>query len=126
MSTECGFTVNKNKSSVICKETIPTTAIDGTLQIPFASNDESLRLLGVNVTDNFEEFNNNITTRIDRFFDGLDAVEVHPEIKHLILHYCGRPRLHYYCETTPPQFGREVVDHFQQKMKESFWKDHWC
>lgn len=119
---QCGFTVNKDKSSVLCNEFIPISHPSNQLQIPFAKCNESLRLLGVNITDNFEEFNNNVLERIDGFFDGLDNVDVHPEIKHMILYYCGRPRLQYYCETTPPQFGREVVNYFQHRMKTSFGK----
>ena len=133
---ECGFAVNREKSAIICKEFIPINnntedssdnnnllnINNNTLSIPTASNEEPFKLLGVNVTNSFEEFNNNIIKRADRFFDSLDMIDVHPEIKHLILHFCGRPRLLYYCETTPPQFAKDVVQHFQHKMKSSFSK----
>lgn len=119
---KCGFTINKNKSCVLCKSPIPLQEDSPALQIPIANPDEPMKILGINATDSFEEFNNNITERIDRFFDSLDKIEVHPEIKHMILHFCGRPRIQYFCETTPPKFGADVVNHFQQRLKSSFGK----
>jgi hypothetical protein len=79
-------------------------------------------MLGVNITNNFETYNNSIVQRIDAFFDSLDAIRLHPELKHQLLMFCGKPRMLYYCSTTPPQFGTTVVQHFQHRMKLSFSK----
>jgi hypothetical protein len=117
-----GLKVNKNKSCVLCKTSIPLQEDSDTLQIPIADINQSMKVLGINITENYEEFNNNILERADRFFDSLDEIRVHPEIKHMLLHFCGRPRLQYYCETTPPKFAKDVVKHFQQRMKSSFSK----
>ena len=79
-------------------------------------------MLGVNITDNFDDHNREMIEKIDRFFDAIDNLKVHPEIMHILLHFCGKPRLLYYCQTTPPKFGLEVVQHFDNKIKNSFAK----
>jgi hypothetical protein len=124
---QCGFKINKEKSCVICISDILNNNNNEDspfkeLPIPIHNPNKFLKVLGINITNNFKEFNDIIIERIDRFFDSLDEIHVHPEIKHMILHFCGRGRLQYYCETTPPQFGVDVVTHFQQKMKSSFGK----
>ena len=90
------------------------------LPIPVADPNQLFKMLGINITNNFEEYNNTIKERIDTFFEVLDNLTIHPEIKHLILHLCGKPKLLYYCETTPPQYGKEVAELFDRKAKESF------
>ena len=130
---ENGFTVNIEKSSMICKNEIPlrsttTTNIDSASPspissgVPIADNTKDFKMLGINITNNFEEHNEEMKKKIDRFFDALDNLKVHPEIIHLILHFCGKPRLLYYCQTTPPCFGKEVVQYFDNKIRTSFGK----
>jgi hypothetical protein len=121
---KCGFKVNLDKSSVICKNGIPEPdEDDANLEmVTINNNNEEFKMLGINITDEFEDYNNSIIKRINAFFDSVDQVLVHPELKHLILNYCGRPRLLYYCQTTPPKFGTKVVEHFQHRMKSSFAK----
>lgn len=119
---KCGFTVNLEKSSVICKNGIPEPdEDDANLEMVTIDDPNSeFRILGVNITDSFEQYNDSIVKRIDRFFNSLELINLHPELKHLLLNFCGKPRLLYYCETTPPEFGRAVVNHFQNRMKAAF------
>ena len=120
---ENGFEVNVQKSSMICKDEIPRQEDSAQCSgIPIADNTKDFKMLGVNITDNFEEHNAEIIKRIDRFFDSLDNLNVHQEIIHLLLHFCGKPRLLYYCQTTPPRFGKGVVEYFDAKVKSSFAK----
>lgn len=123
---KCGFTVNVDKSSVTCKNGIPededAAVASSNEVIPISNPNAEFKMLGVNITNEFTTFNNGIVKRIDAFFDSIDAINIHPELKHLILNFCGRPRLLYYCETTPPRHGMQVVAHFQDRMKRSFAK----
>lgn len=77
-------------------------------------------MLGINITNNFVEFNKEQITKIDRFFDALQKLNVHPEIIHMILHFSGKPKMLYYCETTPPEFSGEVVKLFDERAKKTF------
>ena len=134
---QCGFEVNRDKSAIICQQPERLQQIENNnnnnedaannnnsssskFPIPIADPKLLFKMLGINITNNFEEYNEVIKERITTFFDVLDNLTIHPEIKHLILHLCGKPKLLYYCETTPPQYGREVVELFDKKAKESF------
>jgi hypothetical protein len=119
---ECGFEVNKEKSAVICKVDMKNSNQDssGVFPIPIASNDEQFKMLGINITDNYEEYNNTLKKRIACFFEILQHLDVHAEIKHLILHLCGKPKLLYYCETTPPEFTEEVTKMFDDLATKAF------
>ena len=119
---ENGFTVNVEKSSMICRYDIPLPQDAVASGIPVADNTKDFKMLGVNITDNFDDHNREMIEKIDRFFDAIDKLKVHPEIIHILLHFCGKPRLLYYCQTTPPKFGLEVVQHFDNKIKNSFAK----
>ena len=126
---QCGFRVNVEKSSVICKNGIPAAAAEEEQleMITINNENEEFKMLGQLINNNpeaFESYNNNIIARIDRFFDSLEEVGefLHPELVHQIIMMCGRPRLLYYCETTQPKFGTAVVQHFQHRMKAAFAK----
>ena len=114
-----GFVVNCSKSAAICKT--PIVARDDAAS-PFEIVDptQPFKMLGANITNNYTEMNHDLERRILNFFDSLDALDVHPEIKHTILHLCGKPKLIYFCETTPPQHSRHVVDLFERRAKRSF------
>ena len=118
---ECGFKVNLDKSSIICKNPV-TSDEDSTFPISISNCNEEFRMLGINITDHFTEYNNSIIKRVNKFFDSLDNIQLHPELKHLILSMCGSPKLLYYCMTTPKEFGLPVVQLFQQRLKQSFAK----
>lgn len=124
---QVGFKVNLEKSSVICKNEIPPPADDEALleMITINKTNDEFKMLGMlinNDVEAYDSYNNKIIQRIDKFFDNLDEIDIHVELKHQILMMCGSPRLLYYCETTPPQFAAEVVHHFQTKLKNSFAK----
>ena len=114
-----GFVVNVDKSAVVCKQRI---AMPADAQVPFAieSADRPFKMLGANITDNYEQMHEELIRRIGNFFDSLDVIDVHPEIKHTILHLCGKPKLIYFCETTPPQHSRHITQFFDARAKQSY------
>ena len=119
---QIGFTVNKEKSAMICRAPIPR---DDNAALPFKIFDqhtEQFRLLGGVINTVYEDMNAMLLERINKFFTALDKIDVHPEIKHTILHLCGKPKLLYFVETTPPQFSKLVVGHFEKLAKASFAK----
>ena len=120
---DLGFAINLSKSSMICRrgrESI-TTARDSAPAIEiFDEKQQEFKVLGSIINDQYEQMNNKLVVRTDRFFDSLDSLSVHPEIKHTILWFCGRPKLIYFCSTTPPDRSRRVVQHFQQRINQSF------
>ena len=76
---------------MICKNEIPlrsttTTNIDSASPspissgVPIADNTKDFKMLGINITNNFEEHNEEMKKKIDRFFDALDNLKVHPEM----------------------------------------------
>ena len=119
MFEEFGFRINQQKSSLICKNEI--IGYDSHKhQFKLAKNNESFKILGVNITDSFEEYNENMIVKIDRFFDAFDKLKVRTEIKHTILALCGNPRLRYFCEVQKPEHSYPVALHFDTRMKKSF------
>ena len=117
---ECGFEINKEKSAVICKKEIPRSADSAEFPIPIADKNEQFKMLGINITNNYEEYNKVLEKRIVRFFEILNNINVNPAIKHLILHLCGKPKLLYYCETTPPEYTNTNVRLFDELAKRTF------
>lgn len=119
---ELGFRVNVDKCSIICKTGIPAPEDGEASEIPIVTPDEDFKMLGVNITDNFEKHNAAYKERIDKFFDAIDDLQVHPEITHAILNFCGKPRLLFYCQTTPPQHSKDIVEYFDLRVKQAFAK----
>jgi hypothetical protein len=122
---KCGFKINLEKSSVICKNGIPDPAPgEEDLEMFTVNNpNEEFKMLGMLINDNlqaYQEYNNSINTKVNKFFDSLDEISLHTELKHQILMFCGTPRLLYYCETTPSHHANEVVLNFQRRLKNSF------
>jgi hypothetical protein len=126
---KCGFEVNLEKSAIICKKPITNNnnnnnniiqQQDAAFPIPIASNEEEFKMLGINITNNYQHYNKTIKERIDIFFEMIDGINIHPQIKHTLLHLCGKPKLLYYCETTPPEFASDIAAHFDKRAKESF------
>lgn len=118
LMTKHGFQVNTQKSSIICKDLLDTT--DWLPEVPITQSTEPFKVLGANITKNFAEMDEMLLGRLTRFFDSLDQLAVHPEIKHTILHMCGSPKLVYFCATTPPEHATTVVDFFEQRCTQSF------
>ena len=130
----CGFEVNREKSAILSKnhfmlnnnnnnnnnKSEDSATPSPSFPIPVADPNQQFKMLGINITNNFDEYNSIIKERINTFFDILGNINVHPEILHLILHLCGKPKLLYYCETTPPQYGKEIVELFDEKAKQAF------
>jgi len=124
---ETGFFVNKAKSSVICKNGIPppTEGQEDFEMITINTLQEEFKMLGMLLNDTeeaYESYNNSIKNRVNKFFDRLDAIDIHVELKHQILMMCGAPRLLYYCETTPPNFAKSVVECFHNRIITCFAK----
>jgi hypothetical protein len=116
-----GFRINTEKSAMICKQPIPMPE-DSTPRVHVIDAQEPFKMLGANITDNYVQLHDEVHGKILRFFDSLDALTVHPEVKHTILHLCGRPKLLYFAETTPPHHSLPIVTFFQQRANESFAK----
>jgi len=117
-----GFKINAAKSSIICKHPIAGAEDNAHgLKIDDCEHD-MFKVLGINITDNYQEFNETIRKRIDKFFNNFDELNVRTEIKHCLLALCGKPRLLYYCETTPPKHSKEIAEYFDGRMKTSFAK----
>ena len=114
-----GFVINTDKSSVICKAGIDFGA-DAPRLIPVSAPTVEFKVLGGIVNDVYDKLSVVLRDRIARFFDSLDQLKVHPEMKHTIMHYCGFPKLIYFASTTPPDHSRCILDFFDRRCKESF------
>lgn len=115
-----GFKINVEKSSIICKDDL--NEIPPSFGIPIVKSTEPFKVLGANMTENYTEMNTMLKKRTSKFFDDFDELEVHPEIQHVILHYCGSPKLLYFCSTTPAEHSAEVTKFFGARIKRSFAK----
>jgi hypothetical protein len=113
-----GFEPNLDKSAMICRQDLPE---HGPI-VPIRSATGEFVMLGANITRHFDEFNAKMRTKIEKFFDMIDSLQLHPEAIHKILHFCGDPRLLYYASTTPPQFSGDVVRFFNERACSSFAK----
>jgi hypothetical protein len=116
---EMGFRVNLNKSSVL----LPTETIASDFSLlPVQINParKSFVALGGVINEVYDTFVAKLTRRHDCFFDMLNSLRVHPEIKHALLYFCGRPKLLHHASSNPPsQFGSTVL-YFQRRMVEAF------
>jgi ribonuclease HI len=90
------------------------------VEIEIVDPSAPFKMLGAIINDNHDDMNAMVTKRLDKFFDGFDKLDVHPEMKHNILHMCGKPKLIYYASTTPPQYSAGVTQHFDRRCKQSF------
>ena len=114
---ERGFRINTDKSAIVCKDALNLPV----MRVPVVDASASqFKVLGAILNDHYDEMHETIAKRIDTFFDSLDALTVHPEIKHTLLYLCGRPKLIYLCATTPPDRSAPLVQHFQLRAKQSF------
>ena len=118
---EYGFKVNAEKSSMICRQQI-TTDQDSAPPFKVTAASEEFKMLGGIINEQYENLNATIITRITKFFKSLGELLVHPEIIHTILHLCGKPKLLYLAETTPPQFSATIIAEFQKQAKFCFAK----
>src|SRR3989338_2721456 len=124
---KCGLKINLEKSSVICKNGIPDIAPgeEDFEMVTINSQHEEFKMLGMLINDNLQaytNYNNSINLRINKFFDSLDEISIHVELKHQILMFCGSPRLPYPPKPPPPPPAPKVVANFQSKLKSSFAK----
>ena len=115
--TRHGFKVNVDKSSAICKDGFADAA---GIRLAITDPKEEFKMLGGIINDVYDKLYATLYERIDRFCDSLDALAVHPEIKHTIMYFCGFPKLVYFACTTPPEFSRCVLEHFDKRVKLSF------
>ena len=116
-----GFKINIEKSAVICKNGLGDLGGDAAaLGIPVTSPADAFKMLGAIVNDNYNGMNEMLRGRIGKFFDSLDDLDAHPEIKHTILYLCGRPKLLYFTATTPPEHSKDVVTFFDNRCADSF------
>ena len=111
-----GFKVNVDKSSAICKAGFA----EQQLRVPVTPAEQEFKMLGGIINDIYGKLFETLNERIDKFFDSLDALIVHPEIKHTIMYFCGMPKLIYFASTTPPEFSAPVLRHFDARVKLSF------
>jgi hypothetical protein len=116
-----GFTANVSKSAVCCAVELPRSN-DAARAIAVVPHTEPFDMLGACITSNYSAMDAKVTARVHKFFDALDALAVHPEIRHCILRLCGAPKLIYYAATTPPALSAAVINEFQRRMIESFAK----
>jgi hypothetical protein len=82
-----GFTINRAKSAVIAKRHI----VIPECIFPRAQNDKRFTMLGANINDNYDDFNNHQMEKLQKFFDKIDELDVHPHPKYTILRLCGSP-----------------------------------
>ena len=117
-----GFEVNTEKSGVVCKNPLPGSddASAVAMPIPVLPSSRMFKILGGVINDVYDELHAMLRGRIDRFFDSLDELVVHPEIKHTLMYFCGLPKLIYFASTTPPEHALAVLQHFEERCKRSF------
>ena len=121
--TKHSFKINVEKSAIICKDgiTITSNSTDAAAPtISIADPSKPFKMLGGIINDVYTEVHEMIRGRIDRFFDSLDELSVHPEVKHTIMYFSGNPKLVYFAATTPPEHARCIVEHFDRRCKLSF------
>jgi hypothetical protein len=108
-----GFKVNLAKSAVIVKTaTLP--------QLPIArkSPEEQFIVLGANLTDAYNVYNENYENKTNKFFRLLQESLIHPQLKWTILRLCGAPRMLYYASVTPPTRSKTTLAHFDRATRQ--------
>jgi hypothetical protein len=109
-----GFRPNVTKSkafafdSAFNMETLETIRPD----LPFV-------MLGGNISNAYEAFNNQQADKINKFFGALEMCDVHAQIKWTILRLCGYPKVEYYARVTPPEDALPVLQHFDTLVRKS-------
>ena len=94
-----GFNPNASKSAILFP--------DGTLEggrcvLPRSSSRDFFRVLGTSVSSNHHETIEAYRAKLNKFFDIVESVRVHPQILFNIMRFCGKLKLLYIFESTPP------------------------
>jgi hypothetical protein len=89
------------------------------LHLKITNPTQQFKMLGANITENYDEFNAYHGEKMERFFTSLQSANLHPQLTWTILRLCGMPRMLYYAATTPPQHGCEILRKFDSKLRES-------
>ena len=74
-------------------------------------------MLGANINDRYDDFNRVQIEKLQKFFEKIDQLEVHPHLKFTMLRLCGSPKLVYYARTTPPEHSNAVTQFFDTALK---------
>ena len=78
--------------------------------------EESFVVLGGNISDEYEQYNDKQTKRNKAFFKNINKVPIHSQVFFTLMRLCGGPRNKFYCSVTPPKYSKEVATEFQQTM----------
>jgi Reverse transcriptase (RNA-dependent DNA polymerase) len=109
--TGLGFQINQEKSSSIQISNIQTPSISNTPPT------EQFKMLGANITANYEETNRKKTAELETFFANITKCSIHPQLQWTILRLCGMPKMIYHASTTPPQHSINLLNHFDKLIK---------
>jgi hypothetical protein len=107
-----GMKPNESKSSVTAVEEVDLSACGLKVE-----RGESIVILGGVINGRFDEYNEDIKTRILSFFTALTKLNLHPQLKLTILRLCGSPKLVHYCSVTPPAFSLSNTKLFDDLIK---------
>ena len=106
-----GLQPNIQKSKLLTQQPIQAT-------LPLADTHASFDLLGANVGYSGQDsFNERVQIKVQHFFDKLNAIQLHPQLKWTILRMCGVPKITYYLNTHHPNHTQNLVKHFDTLVK---------
>jgi hypothetical protein len=126
-----GFKPNLAKSSVLMPPALPKSDLESCFDesdsgsqrfatllptgLEIRSSTEFFKVLGTSVSENHQQTVTDYTVRINRFFDKLEAANLHPQIVFTILRFCGKLKLLYLCKTTPTEAITDLLTLFHQR-----------